>query len=423
MDITDWANRKWKEQAERDPALEKIYLSARMMKWHPLITKDLRKAYGLLASAAMRAMSPDYKFMVKRKFNKTNTAMKYMREEAKFRKAKYGPIAKRNIATRAAFWNYLVDKVRVTDPDVAAELSGYDTAAFKSGEWYKYGDGALGRANTLAEYNAMMDRKREARREQMHMLTEEEKRLIRAKRKLWNAGRKAARDAIKAEKEKLLAGETTIGMNRFNTKKLEDYYKAAWDALREKEPDYYSGVSTDDMLAAYRTGQPINWLDEFFSRHADRTLENIPQEPVWRGTNLTDRTQPLLVEYQDTEPRARPDIRTRKQIAAEEAQRAADEAYERGLLEGQRQGHAGGPPLRQTPVAPSKKRSKATGPRRGPSGKVVAADDDDDDDVASSAAVQAMEEDNGPSLTPVLADTQGPGKGYGYGYGYGYVYY
>ena len=34
MDITDWANRKWTEQAERDPALEKIYLSAKMMKWH-----------------------------------------------------------------------------------------------------------------------------------------------------------------------------------------------------------------------------------------------------------------------------------------------------------------------------------------------------------------------------------------------------
>ena len=88
--------------------------------------------------------------------------------------------------------------------------------------------------------------------------------------------------------------EKTIGMNAFNTKKLEDYYQGAWDELREKDPDYYSGVSTDDMMDAYKTGQPINWLGEFFRTHADRTLENIPQEPVWRGTTLTDRTQPDL---------------------------------------------------------------------------------------------------------------------------------
>ena len=111
--------------------------------------------------------------------------------------------------------------MKVTDPDVAANLTGYDTAAFKRGPWYRYGEGALGRAITYDEYNAIMERKREARRKQMLLLTEEEKRVLRAKRKLWNAGRKTVRDAIKAEKEKLLTGEKTIGLNRFNTKKLE----------------------------------------------------------------------------------------------------------------------------------------------------------------------------------------------------------
>ena len=125
-----------------------------------------------------------------------------------------------------------------------------------------------------------------------------------------------------------MIGEKTIGMNRFNTKELEDYYQAAWDELRKKDPGYYSGVSTDDMMAAYNTGQPINWLDEFFSTHADRALSKILQEPVWQGTILTNHTQPDLVEYQDTEPRAVPDIRTRKQIAAEAAQQAANEDYE-----------------------------------------------------------------------------------------------
>ena len=79
--------------------------------------------------------------------------MKLMREEMKQARKKYGPIAKRNIATRAAFWNYLVDSVRVTDPDVSAILTGHAKAAFtRGGPWYRYGDGALGRATTYDEY-------------------------------------------------------------------------------------------------------------------------------------------------------------------------------------------------------------------------------------------------------------------------------
>ena len=65
--------------AERDELLKRVYLSAKMMKYHPLMTKELRKTYGLMASAALRAMSPEFKYGVKKQFNRMNTALKAMR--------------------------------------------------------------------------------------------------------------------------------------------------------------------------------------------------------------------------------------------------------------------------------------------------------------------------------------------------------
>ena len=43
MDIKDWAKEKWENQVERDKQLGSIYMSAKMMKYHPLMTKELRK--------------------------------------------------------------------------------------------------------------------------------------------------------------------------------------------------------------------------------------------------------------------------------------------------------------------------------------------------------------------------------------------
>ena len=39
MDISKWAERKWGDPNARDKELGNIFLSARMMKYHPLITK------------------------------------------------------------------------------------------------------------------------------------------------------------------------------------------------------------------------------------------------------------------------------------------------------------------------------------------------------------------------------------------------
>ena len=49
--------------------MKRVYLSAKMMKFHPLMTKELRKTYSLMASAALRAMSAEFKYGVKKEFN------------------------------------------------------------------------------------------------------------------------------------------------------------------------------------------------------------------------------------------------------------------------------------------------------------------------------------------------------------------
>ena len=64
MNLKGWAERKEPDMAKRDLLLRNIYLSSKMMKFHPLMTKELRKTYSLMASAALRAMSPEFKYCV-----------------------------------------------------------------------------------------------------------------------------------------------------------------------------------------------------------------------------------------------------------------------------------------------------------------------------------------------------------------------
>ena len=67
MNLKGWAESKEPEDEDaRDLLLKNVYLSAKMMKFHPLMTKELRKTYGLMASAALRAMSPEFKYGVKK---------------------------------------------------------------------------------------------------------------------------------------------------------------------------------------------------------------------------------------------------------------------------------------------------------------------------------------------------------------------
>ena len=88
--------RNGREQDERDKVLENIYLSVKMKKYHPLMTKELRKSYGLMASAAMRAMTPEFKYGVKKLFNQMSTTMKAM-SAAELIKVKCEPVSKMDL--------------------------------------------------------------------------------------------------------------------------------------------------------------------------------------------------------------------------------------------------------------------------------------------------------------------------------------
>ena len=63
MDFKAWA--EGLDADKRDAQLKGIYLSAKMMKFHPAITKDMKKTYGLVASAALRAMTPTGKWQLR----------------------------------------------------------------------------------------------------------------------------------------------------------------------------------------------------------------------------------------------------------------------------------------------------------------------------------------------------------------------
>ena len=75
LDFRQWALGKQNNPDTRDTMLKNIYLSAKAMKYHPQITKDLKKTYGLVASAAMRAMSPSAKFIIKKAMSPYSGAM------------------------------------------------------------------------------------------------------------------------------------------------------------------------------------------------------------------------------------------------------------------------------------------------------------------------------------------------------------
>ena len=102
MDFGPWAD-KIPDQNQRDPTLRRIYLSARMMKYHPLITKKLKTTYSLIAAAALKAMTKPGRYNVKKEFNKVSGAMKAMSKKMKETKAPYGRVNRRGIFNKIDF--------------------------------------------------------------------------------------------------------------------------------------------------------------------------------------------------------------------------------------------------------------------------------------------------------------------------------
>ena len=128
MDISAWALKNYPNEDDRDKQMRGIYLSARIMKYHPLMTKALRKTYSLLAAAAMRSMTPEGKFKLKKEFSSVNTAIKELRRQQKEMKETYGQYSKRGFYGKVDFWNMLMD-LPINDPNVPAAVQGYNHGA------------------------------------------------------------------------------------------------------------------------------------------------------------------------------------------------------------------------------------------------------------------------------------------------------
>ena len=182
MNLKGWAEKKKPDKDERDKLLKNVYLSAKMMKYHPLMTKELRKTYSLMASAALRAMSPEFKYGVKKEFNKMSTALKAMRQKMKAEKALYGPINKRVFFGKVDYQNKLI-ALPINDPHVPEYLSGYDPDVVTKNPSYAY-SGPIGTTTNYAAYKKLLEDRREMNRQKMLMLKDDEKKWYKQRARL-----------------------------------------------------------------------------------------------------------------------------------------------------------------------------------------------------------------------------------------------
>ena len=123
LDFRAWAQTKYPDPSARDIALKAIYRSAKMMKFHPQITKDLKKGYGLVASAALRAMTPAGKWEIKHAMAPFNAVKRDIAKKVSNYKTEQGIVARKGLAGRIDYWNALMD-LPENDALVPAFLSG-----------------------------------------------------------------------------------------------------------------------------------------------------------------------------------------------------------------------------------------------------------------------------------------------------------
>ena len=135
---------------------------------------------------------------------------------------------------------------------------------------------------------------RNERKRRRELLTEKEKMLIRARNKMWNAGKRAVREKLKAVKEQLEQQNLNLGMDRFNTDLLGKYYTDAWEAERKRAPDFYKDVDFQDLIDEITNPTGKSWFQKGWeaanaASNGNRTKENMPAPDVWHGVNLTSR--------------------------------------------------------------------------------------------------------------------------------------
>lgn len=244
LDFKSWALGKWTDPTTRDNMLKNIYLSAKMMKYHPQMTKDLRKTYGLVASAAMRAMSPEAKYLMKQKMSPySQLKAKYAKDVAEARE-KYGIIPRKGLAGRIGYWNS-IQATDITDMDGALQdLYGVEPDVTKKPE-FKPKDIYSG---TYAQYKAKLKEKSAARRQLMDRMTEAQRKDYKHRLMVLQAARLAMKEARKKEREQRRTRDS-LAWGKMTMKDWADDYKREIEQAIANKGDKYSNIKMEDIYA------------------------------------------------------------------------------------------------------------------------------------------------------------------------------
>lgn len=242
MDFKDWSLRKWQTTDERDKGLQNIYLSAKMMKFHPQITKDLRKTYGLVASAAMRAMSPEAKFKLKAAMSPYSQLKKSLADDLARRRAVYGIKPRKGLAGRIAYWNALQNTSIDNLTDALDDLytvgrESHSLKGFEPKSMYK---------GTYGEYKQALKDKAAARRAITARMTEAERKTYKHQLRVLQAARAAMKKAREADRLERRSATDLVWGPMTAKDWAASYRDEIAKAIAEK-PEKYADVNVDDI--------------------------------------------------------------------------------------------------------------------------------------------------------------------------------
>ena len=102
-----------------------------------------------------------------------STALKAMRQKMKAEKALYGPINKRGFFGKIDYWNKLIG-LDIIDAHVPEYLAGYDPTVVTANPNY-VPSGPIGLTADYAAYKKALEDRREANRQKMLLLEDNEK--------------------------------------------------------------------------------------------------------------------------------------------------------------------------------------------------------------------------------------------------------
>ena len=181
----------------------------------------------------------------------------------------------------------------IADPNVPEYLAGYDPDVVTRNPAYDY-SGPIGKSVDYKAYKKALEDRREANRQRMLMLEDDEKKWYKQRARLWSKGRKLARENIKALKNQFEASKDPIQLAAFDPKiTLNDIYKGAFTTVKQGDPDYY-GVDINEMMGELAQEKHVPWFQQAYNKYVEgqRFADQIPGTRTYSGLTLGTRNQP-----------------------------------------------------------------------------------------------------------------------------------